>query len=550
MSQARRSRARALVRWREQVARLLQRMVPEAITFRDMGATGRSSQLGQLLDGPATFDVVVARELASRLIAMGEVDEIAHASWREWRQVRADRLLADGDRRGELLALVRARPDHPRTRQLRRQLGVARCSACKGQGGFEIIDEDASPLDEYESCGKCRGTGKQHRDPVQAFVRQWRAEWSLAHRVPCPRCVARSPSGAKQLATWEWGQAWSVGDVEGWRSHRPGALVDDSGRPVAWPVARPCPDCRWRGYFVGRVVPCKTCADYNGECPDCSGHGHIERLHPPNPTMGHARARLGRLLLGTLNGRWAPSECQAEGCDGGERQARRIGADGWNTWDCPDCRGTGHNLAGVLPPVEWSPQARHAAVDGGRSTGVVGRGPARPWWEPAYNAGRESGWTLAKVLVPQDAGLGFMEMAATMPRGRNIIERVATSTRVARGQQTRVLVTRPRGRAALRDQRRGEDAALRLADPACRVPRPLYDAHVRARARRKLPAWRLGELEHARKQAVRRNTYALIEAAAEVFELERELGERFRDFAGRVKAAASARPVTEMLADQ
>jgi hypothetical protein len=31
---------------------------------------------------------------------------------------------------------------------------------------------------------------------------------------------------------------------------------------------------------------------------------------------------------------------------------------------CPDCHGTGHNLAGVLPPVEWSPAVRRKIADG------------------------------------------------------------------------------------------------------------------------------------------------------------------------------------------
>jgi hypothetical protein len=108
----------------------------------------------------------------------------------------------------------------------------------------------------------------------------------------------------------------------------------------------------------------------------------------PLRSSGRARSweRLGRAILRALEGQ--PSECQADGCDGGYLRAverfgddgpdeivSRFAAAGWNTVTnrrekivrvrhyCPDCHGTGHNLRGTLPPVEWSPAVRRRAMD-------------------------------------------------------------------------------------------------------------------------------------------------------------------------------------------
>lgn len=80
---------------------------------------------------------------------------------------------------------------------------------------------------------------------------------------------------------------------------------------------------------------------------------------------------MGKRLLAALDGQ--PSECQAPHCEGvgwywGDAVGDHV-TD--NRYTCNACRGTGHNLAGVLPPIEWSPVVRRRAIDGYRVSGLL-----------------------------------------------------------------------------------------------------------------------------------------------------------------------------------
>jgi len=95
-------------------------------------------------------------------------------------------------------------------------------------------------------------------------------------------------------------------------------------------------------------------------------HGEAARLR--------GRARTAQRILDMLNGRcpWAPgaeaqpSECQAckKSLAGpGRELGEQVTPASWILVSCPACHGTGHNLAGVLPPIEWSPAVRRRVLD-------------------------------------------------------------------------------------------------------------------------------------------------------------------------------------------
>jgi hypothetical protein len=142
------------------------------------------------------------------------------------------------------------------------------------------------------------------------------------------------------------------------------------------------PDNREPGAFG---VWCGTDCDDPGSRLTCGGYCHedtgdvrggwpgmLAREWPGDrrAPQGRSLARVGMRLLEALEGQ--PDECQ--GCEGTKRQhwanvEPKLGGPWALAWvpgdardvparDCPDCHGTGHNLRGVLPEVEHSPQLR------------------------------------------------------------------------------------------------------------------------------------------------------------------------------------------------
>jgi hypothetical protein len=85
---------------------------------------------------------------------------------------------------------------------------------------------------------------------------------------------------------------------------------------------------------------------------------------------GDSIARTARRLLDTLDGRcpWAPSTlAQASACVTCLHRGPVVRAPEWLDPICPYCRGTGHNLAGVLPAVEHPASRISVYVYGRRS---------------------------------------------------------------------------------------------------------------------------------------------------------------------------------------
>jgi hypothetical protein len=125
--------------------------------------------------------------------------------------------------------------------------------------------------------------------------------------------------------------------------------------------------------------------------------------------------------------------------------------------ECPDCKGTGHNLRGVLPDIEWSPAVVRKVSD----SAYYSHDPGASW------ASR-----LADVIPP------------------NLSPSMLRPTRVTP---------------------RGEHRAKTLLGGGGLYPHERYSAE---RVQQILPRWRRGELEHARQRRERVTRRGDISAAA------------------------------------
>lgn len=233
-----------------------------------------------------------------------------------------------------------------------------------------------------------------------------------------------------------------------------------------------------------------------------------------------AHVRLGRRLLAAIEGQ--PSECQRcigllaespEGhvyrrggtpstsgvyyvhslkCPCGRSENETIALKA----DCRACHGSGHNLAGTLPPVEVSPHRRCRARDtiNAQNARPARHGPLPQRIADAYEAGRESGWTLRTELDAIDdrdrplAWLAFVDrrVARGLPIGGVVpVQRIAARV-VPRGQHRRVS-SNPEGQSL------DERINAKYWAPVGRSERD--KSH--------LPRWRRGELRHSEQRRER-----------------------------------------------
>ena len=150
----------------------------------------------------------------------------------------------------------------------------------------------------------------------------------------------------------------------------------------------------------------------------------VSRFRAPNGdrradiVTAPARARVARRVLDALEGQ--PSECEA--CGGAElrwnREARVLA-------ECLDCRGSGHNLRGVLPAVkldEWDKARTMATLaDGARLA------RERPWprWAEHLGITREQveAW-VAERADPDEPDRTRAESGVTrvVPRGEHRVD--------------------------------------------------------------------------------------------------------------------------------
>ena len=124
--------------------------------------------------------------------------------------------------------------------------------------------------------------------------------------------------------------------------------------------------------------------------------------------MGRSLARRAREVLDMLDARpgtmWEHADPQPSGCEPcGGRGALHLGGDADPL--CLDCRGTGHNLRGVLPAVECSAQLRARAADSARHGAGAhvanGQVHAAPWWLPFARRDDWGPWHRPTRVVPR-----------------------------------------------------------------------------------------------------------------------------------------------------
>lgn len=332
-------------------------------------------------------------------------------------------------------------------------------------------------------------------------------------------------------------------DVAVVREHARGlvALADEQERFEAWTRERglgpenrepgafggwdidDCPDCNGAGMLVGWENDVQDCDCYQGKVREPARGGWPGNLarewaalgHDRRAPMGRSLARLGQRILDMLDGDcwWAPSaerqpsECQHPACLSGRTMLVNIGGGQIrrcappspdivpsghsrglpgerSVEDCPDCQGTGHNLRGILPPLEWSPAVRRAVVDHVQAL-HDGASENLPSWK--IELGRRAASPGQRVLsgALKLTIAGWNERTRVTPRGRHVLQPDTGPTGVK-----------------LRDQLRGANVWHANAAPESpmQVHPPQaarHDAHVRDWKRSKFPRWRRGELRRA-----------------------------------------------------
>lgn len=362
--QAKRSRVRAAIRHREQVARLIAIATDPECESLHCGACAGSGDdevdeheigcevcggSGSGLDALArailagqTFDVALARAYGERLISEGEHASATWAVFVDWCRDQG--------------------------------LGPESRSPCTACTPVEFTTGPQSMTETIASMMTMLGTSGDGG-----------GEWSVSVSVSSCTCHETTRGWPGNLAA-----AWARG---------PGRVT--------------CGECKGRGrqtLSITLTTPIagvhQTFAAGDQCCPACEGSGLIEG---PRPQPGDAQIRMGRRLLAALEGQ--PSECQrcigpSTTIEGATENVRRIAAEtdgpvavpthpeaiarlrhtrfGESHESCLEwiaarydatfmvnrspqcCRGTGHNLAGVLPPTEWPAVVRRRAIDGYR----------------------------------------------------------------------------------------------------------------------------------------------------------------------------------------
>jgi len=137
-----------------------------------------------------------------------------------------------------------------------------------------------------------------------------------------------------------------------------------------------------------------------GECEGCGGHGETGPGVPPLPGQRVATVAVPGVMI--------------VGDDGQPREAV-IGEA--ILGPCPDCNGTGHNLRGVLPELEWGPAIRRRYFD---SLAHAPGTPGSPWLR--QNAGwissLQKSWELPDPALSIDPDT-VAAITRCVPRGEH-----------------------------------------------------------------------------------------------------------------------------------
>jgi hypothetical protein len=412
------------------------------------------------------------REQAARLVALALTEDwhpttrglmvsqstrdLLHGMHFNVARVRAycERLIAEGERLAEERVLFM---DWTRTQG---RLGVTLADGLSmSQGlGPENRERGAFRRDPCEDCGerfepgcrRCDGVGHPRGGWPGSLAREWGT-------VRCEACEGKHPCERDESL--------------GCQHHRDGSHF---------------PECK--------ALRCKP----------CKGRGYVPRPGASrSAAAGPGLARTARRLLDTLDGRcpWAPSagkqasECQE--CDGHGSEPTRPPTT------CEACHGTGHNLSGALPAVEWSPALLRKLEDMREGDGLP---EASDWVDRLIAAGGEA---LSSARV---AWSERHPQTRVVPRGEHVRSWILVLNRTT----TRILPD-------------DDDHA----------------AHVHTwLLRRELPRWRRGELKHSeqRRERARRQAMETI-AQSTPYTVEElfEGNDRFRrEIADRTHRGSSA----------
>lgn len=200
--------------------------------------------------------------------------------------------------------------------------------------GVEVSLGYTAELREPDPCELCGGSGRGLDVAVRAILGGQRFDVALA-RAYAERLIAE---GKRAAETWEVYLDWCR--EHGWIRNNCTVCVDGLGRS--------------RNRSVRCACAGLTCGQRRAWA-DGPGQGKRPRMD------GDAMIRAGQRLLAALEGQ--PSECRR--CDGaGWHWGDKIGDHVTDTrYSCDACNRTGHNLAGVLPEIERSASLRRRFRD-------------------------------------------------------------------------------------------------------------------------------------------------------------------------------------------
>jgi hypothetical protein len=241
--------------------------------------------------------------------------------------------------------------------------GASPCVTCAGRGdgfGVRVVALLDSPPVSAESSLGAR---------VRSALVGLHFDVSLV-RAYCERLVAEGERLAMERVVFV---DWTRAQGKGPENRERGAFVQFSPGVEATLVRE------WRSVFKNGGWPgplareygwerCKACGGSGSEvdppsfvhpCSTCKGRGRTRKPGiPPGFANGDSIARTAKRLLDTLDGRcpWAPSASAQVSrhavCNGFGMAPMEVDGVSGVSRICFDCRGTGHNLSGVLPAVE------------------------------------------------------------------------------------------------------------------------------------------------------------------------------------------------------
>lgn len=331
----------------------------------------------------------------------------------------------------------------------------------------------AEDQDAFEAWARERGLGPENREPGAFVAKGWR----------CRACGAAMRNGDDDSACRacdnldvtgdDWIESEFCGGWPGNLAREWAVLGNDSRAPMGRSLARLGQrildmlegECWWAPSAKRQPSECTGCLPDDADLPAIFDR---DRSRVARAILeGRAEVAMPIYISPKLHARLA---CTRHGTMADLSELDFLHTAGVNivrATTCPDCQGTGHNLRGILPPLEWSTAAVRWAEDAWRSA-PDGRGTDLcEHQERILDDATDACWRLAPD-----------QPTRVTPRGLYVLQPDTGPTGVK-----------------LRDQLRG--ANVWRANAASESPMqvhppqaPHHDAHVRDWKRSKFPRWR------------------------------------------------------------